>query len=92
MKENNFCDNKCTNCLCFKMCRKSFKKETVCYESRGESGNIFAILSKVRDVLRKQRRINDYNECWEAVQDCKSYDEALDVISEYVFLVDLSRK
>ena len=68
------------------------RKETVYYESRGESGNIFAILANVREVLRKQRRINDYNECWEAVQSCKSYDEALDVISEYVFLVDLSGK
>lgn len=67
------------------------EKETIYYESKGTSGNIFSILAKVRDVLRKQHRINDYNECWEAVQGCRSYDEALDVISEYVFLVDLSK-
>lgn len=66
-------------------------KETIYYESKGESGNIFFILAKVRDILRKQRRINDYNECYEAVLGCDSYDEALDVISEYVFLVDLSK-
>lgn len=91
MKDNSFCDNKCTNCLGFKMCKKSFKKETVYYESRGESGNIFFILAKVREVLRNQRRINDYNECWEAVQKCGSYQDALDIISDYVILIDLSK-
>lgn len=45
MKENNFCDNKCTTCLGFKMCRKSFKKETIYYDSKKEIGNIFFILA-----------------------------------------------
>lgn len=65
-------------------------KTTIYYESKGTSGNIFYILGKTREALNKQRRINDYNECWERVQKCKSYNEALNVIAEYVDLVDLS--
>ena len=68
------------------------KKTTIYYESKGESGNIFYILGMMREALRKQRRINDFNECWERVQKCKSYNEALNVIAEYVDLVDLSDK
>lgn len=67
-------------------------KETVYYDSRGESGNIFVILGKVRKVLCKQHRINDFNEMWEAVQKCDSYQNALDVISDYVHLVDESEQ
>lgn len=68
------------------------EKTTIYYESKGESGNIFYILGMTREALRKQRRINDFNECWERVQKCKSYNEALNVIGEYVDLVDLSDK
>lgn len=92
MKDNSFCDNKCTNCLGFKMCRKSFKKETIYYDSKKESGNIFFILAKVKTALRKQHRANDFNECWQSVQNCGSYQDALDAISDYVILVDLSRQ
>ena len=62
-------------------------KPIVEYDPRGESGNIFYILAMVRNALRKQRRIQDYNDCWEKVQACKSYEEALKVISEYVTLI-----
>ena len=51
-----------------------------------ETGNIFYILSKVRIELQKQRRINDYNELWDRVQNSKSYNEALNIIKEYVEL------
>lgn len=63
-------------------------KPVVTYNPRGESGNIFFILAKVRDALRKQRRIKDYNDCWEKVQQCKSYEDALKVIREYVELIE----
>lgn len=63
-------------------------KPVVKYNPRGESGNIFYILAKVRDALRKQRRIQDYNDCWEKVQQCNSYEEALNVIREYVELIE----
>lgn len=63
-------------------------KPVVKYNPRGESGNIFYILAKARDTLRKQRRIQDYNDCWEKVQQCNSYEEALNVIREYVELIE----
>lgn len=63
-------------------------KEVIHFQSRHESGNIYAILGLVRDVLRKQRRITDYNEMWERVQDSWSYPDALAVIREYVDLID----
>lgn len=63
-------------------------KPVVKYNPRGESGNIFFILAKVRDALRKQRRIQDYNDCWEKVQQCNSYEEALNIIREYVELIE----
>lgn len=64
------------------------KKPIVKYNSKGESGNIFFILAKVRNVLRKQRRINDYNELWCKVQLSMSFEEALEHINQYVELVD----
>ena len=46
----------------------------------------------VRDELRKQRRINDYNELWSKVQLSKSYEEALGYIREVVTLIDEDNK
>ena len=64
------------------------KKAELHFQSRHETGNIYAILGLARDVLRKQRRITDYNEMWERVQDSWSYPDALAVIREYVDLID----
>ena len=50
-------------------------------------GNIFFILGMCQRELRKQRRINDYNEMWEKVQKSGSYDEALKIIGETVELI-----
>ena len=61
-------------------------KPIIYYDPKGESGNIFYILAMVRSELRKQRRIQDYNDCWERVQNSHSYEEALKVINEYVEL------
>ena len=58
------------------------------FSRRGPSGNIYYILGKARDALRKQQRINDYNETWEKVQKCDSYEESLDAIREYCDLVE----
>lgn len=68
------------------------KKPVVQFNSIGESGNIFFILAKVRNALRKQSRIQDYNDCWERVQNSHSYEEALKVIREYADLIDLDNK
>lgn len=65
------------------------KKPIVNFDSQGPSGNIFYILGLVRESLRKQRRIIDYNECWEKVQASGSYEEALRIIREYVELIDV---
>ena len=64
------------------------KKAEIHFRSHGPSGNVYAILGAVRDQMRKERRITDYNEMWERVQDSWSYPDALAVIREYVNLID----
>ena len=61
---------------------------TVYYDKKGPSGNIFYILSNVKDALRKERRILDYNECWQQVQLSHSYEDALNIIRNYVILIE----
>lgn len=63
-------------------------KPTIHFHSRGESGNIYWILGAVRQALRKQRRIIDYNNLRDRVTASHSYDEALAIIREYVDLID----
>ena len=63
------------------------EKPVITYERRGPSGNIFFILGMCQRELRKQRRINEYNEMWEKVQKSGSYDEALKIIGETVKLI-----
>ena len=58
------------------------------FNSRGESGNIFAVLAEVRKVMRKQRRITEYNNMWEEVQSSGSYEAALEIIGRHVPLMD----
>ncbi len=64
------------------------KKPEVHFRSRCESGNIYFILGMVRDVLRKQRRITDYNNLRDQVLHSSSYAEALRIIREKVNLID----
>ena len=64
------------------------KKPIVEYTRKGPRGNIYFILGQVKDALRKQHRILDYNNMWEKVQKCQSYEEALDIMNEYVELVE----
>ena len=64
------------------------KKPIVHYQSRHESGNIYWIVGMVRDVLRKQSRITEYNDMRDRVFSSGSYQEALSIIGEYVTLVD----
>lgn len=65
------------------------RKPTVEFASCGESGNIHFVLGLVRNALRKQQRIQDYNDCRERVLNSDSYKTALGIIREYVELVDL---
>lgn len=59
------------------------------FHSRGPEGNIYFILGKTRDILRRNRRINDYNDLWERVQKSKSYTAALAEIRKTIDLIDL---
>jgi hypothetical protein len=62
------------------------------FQSTGQSGNIFWILGAARKELQKQRRITEYNDMWERVQNSQSYEDALSIIREYVELVDTDGK
>lgn len=64
------------------------EKTALHFESRGVTGNIYWILGKVRDIMRKERRIIEYNDMWDEVQKSGSYEEALQIIGQHVKLVD----
>ena len=64
-------------------------KATVTFRSRGPSGNIYWIIGEAGNALKKQRRIADYNTMRDRVFASGSYAEALEIIREYVDLVDL---
>nr|DAO61855.1 MAG TPA: hypothetical protein [Caudoviricetes sp.] len=64
-------------------------KPRVEIHSQGPEGNIYFIIGKARDALRKARRISDYNDMWERVQNCGSYTTALAEIRKTVDLIDL---
>ena len=59
------------------------------FQSTKESGNIFWILGAARKELQKQRRITEYNTMRDRVYESGSYEEALEIIREYVELIDL---
>lgn len=61
------------------------------FSSRGPSGNIFHILALVREAMRKQRRITEYNDLQDRVTSSGSYTEALAEIRKVVDLVDEDR-
>ena len=63
-------------------------KPIVYFRSRHESGNIFFILSMVRSVMQKQRRITEYNELRDRVTSAGSYQKALEIIREKINLID----
>jgi len=63
-------------------------KDPLHFNSRGESGNIFFILGEVRKLMRKQRRITEYNDMWQEVQNSGSYEAALEIIGRHVPLTD----
>lgn len=62
-------------------------KEVIHFQSRHESGNIYWIMGKVRDIMRKERRITDWNNAWERIQKT-DYAGALAILRELVDLVD----
>lgn len=63
-------------------------KEPLHFNSREESGNIFFVLGMARAVMQKQRRITEYNDMWQEVQNSGSYEAALEIIGKHVPLID----
>jgi len=63
-------------------------KPEVRIRSRGESGNIYAIMARAAVALVKQGRADDYNRMRDEVTACKSYKAAVAAIRKYVTLVD----
>ena len=64
------------------------QKAVIHFRSCGSSGNIYWILGAVREALRKQRRITEYNDLRDRVTSSGSYTEALAEIRKVVDLVD----
>ena len=56
----------------------------------GPDGNIYFIMAKVMQILRKQRRYTDWNNLRDAITSSKSYANALREINKVVELVDIS--
>ena len=67
-------------------------KTIVEYDPYGHSGNIYWILGQVSEIMRKQRRIIDFNDLRDRVFEAQSYDEALQIIGEEVTLIRKRRK
>ena len=60
-------------------------KPTVYFESRHESGNIFALLGKVNSALHDKQ---EFDALWSQIQK-GSYEQAIVLIKEKVTLIDL---
>lgn len=65
------------------------KKPLVYIDIDGPDGNVLFMLSKVRDALRKERRINDYNELRDKVLQSR-YPQGIYQMSELVEFIDIS--
>ena len=64
-------------------------KPKIEFRSHGESGNVFRVMAMVRDALRKQSRVLDYNTLYDEVTASGSYAEALTIMRKYAELRDL---
>ena len=62
----------------------------VVFDRNGESGNIFAIMGKARQVMIIEGRKQDADHMITRVTHSGSYDEALEIIAEYVDLIDMT--
>lgn len=65
------------------------KKPLVYIDIDGPDGNVLFMLSKVREALRKERRINDYNELRDKVLQSR-YPQSIYQMSELVEFIDIS--
>ena len=65
------------------------KKPIVYIDIDGQDGNVIFMLAKVKDALRKERRINEYNELRDKVLQSK-YPQGIYQMSELVEFIDIS--
>lgn len=65
------------------------KKPLVYIDIDGPDGNVLFMLSKVKEALRKERRINDYNELRDKVLQSR-YPQGIYQMSELVDFIDIS--
>ena len=65
------------------------KKPIVYIDIDGLDGNVIFMLAKVKDALRKERRINEYNEVRDKVLQSK-YPQGIYQMSELVEFIDIS--
>lgn len=65
------------------------KKPLVYIDIDGPDGNVLFMLSKVKEALRKERRINDYNELRDKVLQSR-YPQGIYQMSELVEFIDIS--
>lgn len=63
------------------------EKAEIHFGSLHSSGNIYAIMGKVRQQMQKEHRITDWNNAWERIQKT-DYSGALAVMRELVDLID----
>ena len=68
---------------------KANAKPTVEYNPFGESGNIYWIISTAQKALEKQGK--DVDIFTQVEESSRNYTHALQIISEYVHLVDTSK-
>ena len=63
------------------------KKAVIHFRSRHQTGNIYWIMGAVRDQMRKEQRITDWNNAWERIHET-DYAGALQIMRELVDLID----
>jgi len=66
------------------------KKIIIHYNSKGRNGNVFVLLGEVRAEMLKKKRIYEYNDLCDKVNNAFSIDEAFAYINEKVELIDVS--
>lgn len=61
----------------------------ITFDRNGESGNIFFIMGEAIAELKVAGRENDAKQLYEQVVNSGSYEEALEIIAEYVDIVEV---
>lgn len=65
--------------------REEMEQKRPPFSLTGQDGNIFHLLAGASRVLQRNGMAGEAREMWERVlNECRSYEEALSVLSEYV--------